>query len=141
MTILALLLPAGCGDEETEDSASSGVITYSRSGGIAGIGEFLEIGADGDAELTLGYGADAAVERFEVPADELETIQRGLGEVNFDEIDEGQESTCADCFVYEISYGGQKATSDDISLSEDFRAAAATLVRLAEEHGAGADKG
>ena len=62
-TILVAVIgvAAGCGDG---DPGGTGAITYSRSGGIAGVVELIEIDESGQARLTLGSGTDSRADCF-----------------------------------------------------------------------------
>lgn len=121
----------GCEDDSDDAPSGGGALTYSRTGGIAGIDEKLTISEDGSATLTSGgYGADPRTSTFRVPADELDAITSAIEAVGIDELDVGISEGCADCFVYELEYGGETATADSVTAMGEFAHATASLDKL-----------
>jgi hypothetical protein len=108
---LALALGvAGCGseaDDPARDAPEGGgsLVVYTKTGGIAGVREHLEIGGEGAASLTVGY-RPAEVRRFELDAAQLGRLRDLLSAADFAGVDPGPGIGCADCFQYEIKYGG-----------------------------------
>ena len=131
MLIAALTLVAcGSDDEPAPKQPDSGpLVTYERSGGIAGVVERLRI--DGDGQAMLERGIEGAASSFQVPASELETLESELEAAEFDEVERAPDDmVCADCFIYGIEYGGHQTTLGD--LDQPPPSVAAVLVHLGE---------
>lgn len=130
----ALLLAAGCGggDESTTASPDGPLVTYSKSGGIAGIEERLVIEPDGSA--TVSTGPDGSQRSFALGADELSVLEAELEAADLDAV-EDRPTGCADCFHYEISYGGSTVGYDEIiQPPQSVAAVASHLAALVDEH-------
>lgn len=138
--VVACLAPAlgGCGDDRATDPSEAGAISYSRSGGIAGTPESLEIAADGSATLTVG-GPDPQTGEFQVPPAELEEITSAIETIGIAALDQGISDGCADCFVYELELDGETASADSVTSTAAFADAIAPLEALMEEHRSRAD--
>ena len=109
-----LALPPGCGGDDGGDRAPEGpLVVYARSGGIASMPERLTIEVDGSA--TLEYGIDGETASFRLGGDELDNLDAELEAADFDAVEQpGEPSTCADCFLYEVVYGGRTISYDDV---------------------------
>ena len=128
--ILAALLLAACGPllpSATEQPLStpqvslpaSATIRLTKSGGIAGVMQTLEIKADGQATVT-DERAGKTVSLKLTPA-QLGRLQKLATETQFKAPD--GPSGCADCFIYtvEIDSGSGKPAvfeADDVSLAD-----------------------
>jgi hypothetical protein len=121
LVIAAVAVFAGCGSADDQSTTGGPVqtngslVTYTRTGGVGGIDEHLRIEPDGTA--TLSYGEPANTERsFDLTGDELDRITSLLDAADFDSMPtDPQPTSCADCFVYTVSYGGRTITYDDAS--------------------------
>jgi hypothetical protein len=110
---------AGCGSEaddpEPGPPESGGpLVVYTKTGGVAGVREHLEIDGDGGATLTAGY-QPPEVRRFELDAAELGRIRDLLATADFAGVDPGPGIGCADCFQYEITYAGKTTAFAEIA--------------------------
>jgi hypothetical protein len=105
----ALALP-GCGadDESAPDRPAGGgpLVVYTKSGGVAGVYEHLVVARDGSAALEVGYRQPVR-ESFELEAAEFDRLSGLLAAADFGGVDPGPGIGCADCFQYEIEYGGK----------------------------------
>jgi hypothetical protein len=105
---------AGCGgDESTTTTPEAGtLVTYERTGGFASMPQSLVIEADGSA--TVEAGVDPAREAFELTDEELGRLQAELDAADFVGFDLSTEPTgCADCYAYELTYGGTTISYDE----------------------------
>lgn len=113
-----LALLSGCGDDEAPDSPTpptdGQLVSYSRSGGIAGVDQVLTIDADGTGTYEVGQ-PEPERRSIELSAAELEEL-RGLLEAAALDAVEPEQTGCADCFVYTIDYAGTETTLDDVTL-------------------------
>lgn len=135
------LFAAGCGssaepgDSDGPVQTDGSLVTYSRTGGVAGLDERLRINPDGTA--TLAYGEPVDTEReFELTSAERERITSLLEEADFDSMPANPGPTgCADCFVYTVEYGGESVTYDDVAEpSASIAALVAALGELTDSH-------
>jgi hypothetical protein len=120
VAVTLLICPAtvGCGDDDDRRSPSGDqeLLSYTRSGGIAGVSERLVIAADGSATLRIGFG-DPDERRFELDSAQLERLRDLLAAADFAGVGPDRGIGCADCFQYEIAYAGKTtafAEIDDI---------------------------
>ena len=146
LALVALLLSlslASCGDDDSSQEPPGGkaTITYSRSGGIAGTPQSIEIEPDGSARVESGFGATQRTEDFVVPAPDLDEIVEGIESAGMDALDQGVELGCADCYLYDLGYGGETASADSVTITDAYAEATAPLQKLIDEHSAGETKG
>jgi hypothetical protein len=112
------VLISGCGDSDDATTQATvqtdgSLLTYTRTGGVGGIDERLRIDPDGTATLSYGEPANTRNE-FELTDAQLDEIQALLDGADFDATPTDPEQTgCADCFVYTLTYGGHTVTYDD----------------------------
>ena len=138
LVVLALGLGA-CGDDDevtTEPSGSNGpLVSYERTGGIAGLSESLTVAEDGQAELGVGQ-PDPATTEFGVADAELESLRATVEAADLGGVSlPGGPSACADCFVYEIETEAGAVTYDDAQADGLVEGAAVpdSVTRLAGE--------
>jgi hypothetical protein len=141
LAALAALL-AGCGSDDTADDGeddpvltNGALVTYTRTGGVAGLDERLRINPDETA--TLSYGEPVNTERkFELTGSQLDEIRSLLDQADFDSMPASPAPTgCADCFVYTVEYGGDTVTYDDATEpSASIAALVAALGELTDSH-------
>jgi hypothetical protein len=123
LAVSALALVAGCGNDDSPQAsptttADGPLVTYSREGGVASMPIELTIEPDGKATLVSEY--DGQRESFDLSETELAALESELEAANLDEYEAPTEpSTCADCFVYRVEYGGTTITYDDIATPPD----------------------
>jgi len=128
-----------CGGERDTGSPnaepSGPLVTYARSGGIAGMPVELTVEADGQARVRAGIegGQPAA---FALGAAELDRLRRTLEAADLAAVQPSTEpSTCADCFSYEVTYEGRTASYVEIDeVPSSVSAAVSELDRIAGEH-------
>ena len=121
-------LLAGCGS-----SAEPTPIVYERGGGIAGNSLRLEVEPDGVATLTSRQGTEERTEEFELSDDELASVREAVEHADFDALGERLSEDCFDCYGYSLEYGGERASADSATLSDEFSAATEPLHELATE--------
>jgi hypothetical protein len=111
---------AGCGSDGGDDTTQAApqgggpLVVYTKTGGVAGVREHLEVAADGMATLTVGYQG-GQVRRFELDPAELDRLRGLLAAADFAGVDPGPGIGCADCFQYEITYAGTKTAFAEIA--------------------------
>jgi hypothetical protein len=137
-TALTALLGAfagGCGSDSDDPATADGpLVTYERSGGFAGVSERLEIDSDGSARLSLGQ-PDPAEQAFAIGDSELSKLRSDLRAADFAAIDPTSGLGCADCFEYEIAYGGQTASfTEAAEVPDSVRAVTGELGQIVEAH-------
>ncbi len=116
---VAAALVAGCGsdDDSSDDDGpvltDGALVTFTQTGGVAGMDERLRIEPEGNATVTLGEPFNTE-RSFELTDAELERITTLLEAADFDSMPVEPEPTgCADCFVYTVEYAGDSITYDD----------------------------
>jgi hypothetical protein len=111
---------AGCGSDDGDDTTpqppegGGPLVVYTKTGGVAGVREHLEIAADGTATLAVGY-QQPEVRRFELDAAELDRLRELLADADFPGVDPGPGIGCADCFQYEVTYAGTTTAFAEIA--------------------------
>ena len=119
-TLVALVLASGCGDDDDAAPDSPApptegqLVSYSRSGGIAGIDQQLTIDVDGKGTYTVGQ-PEPARRSIQLTDAEVAELQALLEAAALDAV-EPEQTGCADCFVYTINYAGTEAMLDDVTL-------------------------
>jgi hypothetical protein len=113
----AAVLVAGCGDDAAPEKPGSGaLVTYARSGGVASVPEQLVLQPDGMA--TVEAGIDGARASFELEPNELEQLRAELEAADFGAL-EPSPTVCADCFSYQVVYGGNTISYDEADSPPD----------------------
>jgi hypothetical protein len=133
LAVSAVVL-AGCGERAAEQPESDPLVSYTRGGGIAGVPERLVIQTDGTATVEAGYEPTAT--DFRLGDAELEQLRTELDAADLEGVEDPQTpSTCADCFVYEIVYGGVTVGYDEANPpAESVTAVVAHLGQIAADH-------
>lgn len=117
MKALAILVlaafAAGCGSDDEPVVTYATLVTFTQTGGVAGMDESLKIEVDGHATITLGEPANEE-RSFELTEAELDRVTTLLDGADFDSMPATPEPTgCADCFVYTVEHNGDSITYDD----------------------------
>jgi hypothetical protein len=112
--IAATAIGCGGGAGSTDPTADGPLVTYSRGGGIAGVDERLRIEPDGSAVVSVGI--DGRQSSFALTDHELAQLRGELEAADLGSVDaQGPPTGCADCFVYELTYGGRTISYDEAS--------------------------
>jgi hypothetical protein len=137
MTILAglaLVLLAGCGDDEggSGKPVLDGPLIYERGGGIAGRRDRLVLQPGGTAKLTI---RDATRE-VELKRAELDEIAAEVEQAHLPSIPEESTSPrpVPDAFGYRIQYGASEITTDDPAMPDEMRRLVARLGAIVERY-------
>lgn len=103
---LATALVACGDDEDAPPAGKDAAIEYVRTGGLAGVGERLTIGANGRATLLTGGDAGPPL-RFNVPTQQADLVRRALGDAGFADLPTDERTIPEpDGFNYTIRYRG-----------------------------------
>jgi hypothetical protein len=132
IAIMVAMLATGCGSERS--NGADPLVSYQRSGGIAGVNERLVIDADGEAQLAIGE-PDPDEQRFTIGEPELERLRSDLAAADFAAINPDSGLGCADCFEYEIDNAGETASFNEAAeVPDSVREVTAQLGRIVEAH-------
>jgi hypothetical protein len=131
--LAAAAIAAGCGDDESAGSRqpepSAPLVVYERAGGIAFTAQRLVVAHDGSASVSVEGPGEIGAD-FEVSAGELDELRAALEDATLE--GEQGEPTCADCYLYEIEYGGEIASFDQTMVPADAEALIALLGDIVE---------
>jgi hypothetical protein len=137
MVALAVAITGCGGDDDTDPDRPGGsgpLVTYTKTGGIAGVHERLLVAEDGSATLAVGF-QNQARESFDLAPDELERLRDLLAAADFADVGPDRGLGCADCFQYEIEYAGKTAAFAEIGeIPESVGEVVAELGRIVEAH-------
>jgi hypothetical protein len=136
-TAIALLAAAaiavGCGDDEPAGSPqpepSGPLVVYERAGGIAFTAQRLVVEHDGSASVRVEGPGEIGAD-FELSASELDELRTALEDATLE--GEQNEPTCADCYFYEIEYGGETGSFDQTKVPTDTEPLIALLSDIVE---------
>src|SRR3954453_16405701 len=92
----------------------SGPLSYSRSGGIAGVVEHLTVQRSGAARVSKGVRARSR--SFHLSARERSRLNRAVRAAHLATVKVRRHPVTNDAFVYGISYRGRKLRFDDPSM-------------------------
>ena len=137
VAVIALLgaaaLATGCGDDEapepSEPEPTGPLVVYERAGGIAFTAQRLVVARDGSASVRVEGPGEIGAD-FELSAGELDELRAALEDAS---LEGGQdEPTCADCYFYEIEYGGETASFDQTTVPAETEPLIALLSEIVE---------
>jgi len=132
---------AACGDggpttvSEAKPEITKLAVTYSVSGGIAGISEQLVVQPDGQADLTSGSRQGRSTGHFQLADAEFANLKDKLDAAGLDSLPKPKPTGCADCFEYKIGYGNTTYSADEASLPGRLAPAIAALNDVVAAHG------
>jgi len=85
------------------------LLTYQRSGGLAGLTQMVEVLTDGTATLE---GTGGKLNRFEISDERMRQLTVTLEGIDWARADDEPANTmCADCYVYDIAYEGRRMST------------------------------
>jgi hypothetical protein len=136
MSSLMVVL-AGCGgkSDSSSESTPSGpvLLSFSRSGGVAGTFDTLIVRDGGASEISEEIGG-AVTARFQLPPEQLARLRREFAAAHFETVGSALSSGCADCFLYVITYRGYTIRRDEASLPAKMKPLVATLQAIVDAH-------
>jgi len=116
--LVFLLGVAGCNDTtpaQGDPGPPETLLTYERSGGFTGLTQSLLVLSDGTATFT---NAGGKTKRFEVSTERVSELADTLEDIDWSRAgDEPSNVGCADCYLYDISYGQQHASTTAVGRS------------------------
>ena len=143
--LLALLVAlTGCGSSSGGPSTTptgpshdpaAPLVTYLKSGGIAGIYERLTVDPTGRATVSQGLPSTAKVKSFSLTSSELSALKHSLDAADLESQKNASPQACADCFVYDITYAGHHFRGDQATLPAQVEPAVTTLNALIAQAG------
>ena len=125
-TLIAILVALG-----HPASQPGPLVVYDKEGGVAGIREQLTVARDGRATLRDGYGDDAPARRFRLTAAQLDHLRGVLEAAHLQRVRSSSgPGGCADCFGYEIRFGGVRVIAYENAIAPALAQPIALLDRL-----------
>jgi hypothetical protein len=123
---------AGCGDDDDQSPQPASIgplVVYERAGGIGFTAQRLVVEQDGSATVRVEGPGEIGAD-FELSASELDELRAALEDATLE--GEQAEPTCADCYLYEIEYGGEAASFDQTMVPADTEPLIALLGDIVE---------
>jgi hypothetical protein len=109
--LICTAMSAGCGGPPTVPAthtaarpASHFAISFERSGGLKASVETLVVRPGLRAYATAPKGDREASKHFRMDAQTAEELRRELAKAHFTHLESTTTATCADCYVYSITY-------------------------------------
>jgi hypothetical protein len=139
------MLVAACGEKDepevgtqatpptTTTQAGGPLVSYARTGGVAGIQELLTVGQEGEAKLELGFLPDTSLTRFQLSQAELQMLRTALDKAEL-EPGNGPQTGCADCFTYEITTAAGTSTFDQTTIPAGAEDLVQALQQIVEDN-------
>jgi hypothetical protein len=145
LMLLTVLVTAGCADATgtpggtpSADPSGSGqrrlLVTYQRTGGIAGFDDRLSVWTDGSYTLTSRHASGSAGTLS--PA-ELAELRRALESVSFASISPNSSPPIVDGFQHRIEYGSYTVLVADGNIPTALEPVIAALAAILRQHGSG----
>jgi len=114
--LICTVMSAGCGGPPAVPAthaaarpASKFAISFERSGGLKAMVETLVVRPGLRAYATAPKGDRQASKHFRMNAGTAEELRRELAKAHFTQLESTTSATCADCYVYSITYHGHTA--------------------------------
>ena len=109
------------------------MVTFVRSGGLAGVEERLVIGRDGQGMLTTRSQPKPSL--FAIGSDDLAHLRSLLENARLSSLRRQYPPRGADMFQYDVAYSGQSVTAYDTSIPPPLQPAIDFLVQITRKHG------
>jgi hypothetical protein len=108
----ALAVLAACTPATGRNPGDAVLVTYVRSGGIAGDRTSLTVTTDGAATVKDDAGTASTPSARRLPADQVDRLRSALDAAAFDALHARYPApgTCNDCFLDVITYRGRSVT-------------------------------
>jgi hypothetical protein len=119
----------GCGSTTVAPHAGP-LVTYVRSGGVAGVLDELRVSGSGAA--TLRVAASSPRISFRLRPAEIERIRRDIDAANIGAIRPTRAPACADCFHYRVAAGGDAVEADESRIPPALRPLLGELGRIVD---------
>jgi len=118
--LICTVISTGCGGPPTMPAAhaaarpaSKFAIAFERSGGLKASVETLVVRPGLRAYATGPKGPRQASAHFRMDAQTAEELRRELAKAHFTQLESTTSTTCADCYVYSITYHGHTVLFSD----------------------------
>ena len=136
LVVLAAISVVGCGSSSSSSSsASTGgqgtVVSYHRMGGLAYSNVTLTVDSDGHA-VAVAKGPTGSNRRsFTLTASEVAKLRKILDAAPLAGLPKHTNLGCADCYRYQLEYGGDSYSTDQASLPSSLKPVVAALDPIA----------
>ncbi len=133
--VIIALAGAGCGGGSTSSStAQKGggrLVSYHRSGGLAYSNLTLTVDSDGHA-VAIAKGPTGSNRRsLTLPQSEVAKLRTTLDAAPLAGLPKRTNLGCADCYRYQLEYGGDSYSTDEASLPSSLKPVVAALDPIA----------
>ncbi len=108
------------------------LVSYVRSGGLAGV--FDELRVSGSGAATLRVAPSSPPISFRLRPAEVERLQRDLDAADIGSIPSRRAPACADCFHYRIAASGDAVEADESRVPRALRPLLAELGQIVDAH-------
>jgi len=137
-TMACVVASFGCGPVEPLPEplvpVSKFSVRYERSGGLKVMPQKVVIKPGRHVVATTRNGVGVKTVRYRVPVPTVKRLRNGLSDPRFAAFEGGPPGTCADCYVYTITYRGHMVTVDESTVPGWLRKTITRLEALAAPH-------
>ena len=108
------------------------LVTYVKEGGVAGLREKVVVSRNGRVTVRSGYGQSRVIRHYLLTQAQLDRLRRVMDAAHVERIPDATPNGCADCFGYDITYGGHEVTVYENAIPAPLAQPIALLDDLAE---------
>lgn len=136
LVALAAISVVGCGSSSSSSSSTStgghgAVVSYHRTGGLAYSNVTLTVDSDGHAVAVAKGPTGSNRKSLTLTASQVAKLRKTLDAAPLAGLPKHTNLGCADCYRYQLEYGGDSYSTDEASLPSSLKPVIAALDPIA----------
>jgi hypothetical protein len=123
--------PADAGTAVAHAAAAAPLVSYERTGGLAGVDDVVDVSGSG---AVIVRHRDGDVHRTRLGVRRLRALRRAIRAAHFERPVRTHPTNCDDCFSYRLRHGGHTLSFSQLAAPARVDGVLRILAPLAERH-------